>query len=143
MGRRRKKHSGHYCWSCDRYRANERFNGRGHGRHLCRDCQKLGAAELTYRQHVRNIERCLTDEGTVRRKCRRMVERFLEHEDLRLRAWAQELLTKRIPIDFDEPEYDDYDEIEPSYLFSEDTIAPPTSRADREEIDALLEDPFV
>ena len=115
MGRRKgKKHRhGHYCWSCDRYRPNERFSGRGHARHLCRECSKLGAEELTYRQHVRNIERCLTWEGTVRRTCRKVVERFLGHQDLRLRAWAEELLNG-LPLD----DADDvYEEIEPGELF--------------------------
>lgn len=95
MGRRKRNthHRGHYCWSCDCYCANERFSGRGHARHVCRDCAKLGAEELSYRQHLRNIERCLTDDGIVRRKHRKFVEQFLGHEDLRLKAWADERLT--------------------------------------------------
>lgn len=107
MGRRKKKRQGHYCWSCDRYKPNERFSGRGHARHLCRECAKLGAAELSYRQHVRNIERCLNYDGTVRRKHRNFIQQFLGHGDLRLRAWADQLLTG-IGLD------DDPDEAQPA-----------------------------
>ncbi|HET6879152.1 MAG TPA: hypothetical protein VFI31_03290 [Pirellulales bacterium] len=121
MGRRKRKkhHQGHYCWSCQRHRANERFNGRGHARHLCRDCQKLPASELTYRQHVRNIERCLTEEGFVRRKARKVVEQFLGHDDLRLRAWAEELLERRYFDDEESEYFEEVDEIEPSSFFCE------------------------
>ncbi|HWB12907.1 MAG TPA: hypothetical protein VG826_27025 [Pirellulales bacterium] len=116
MGRhKRNTRRGHYCWSCDGYRANERFSGRGHARHICRDCQKLGREELTYRQQVRNIERCLTYEGTVRRKRRRFVEQFLGHDDLRLRAWADELLTG-VLLDAG---HDVYEEAEPADLWQE------------------------
>ncbi|HQU42561.1 MAG TPA: hypothetical protein PK867_07095 [Pirellulales bacterium] len=117
MSRRKRKthYRGHYCWSCDRYRANERFSGRGHARHLCRECAKLGPEELSYRQHVRNIERCLTYEGLVRRKRRSFVEQFLGHDDLRLRAWAEELLTG-VPLDAED---DDCEPIEPSDLLAD------------------------
>lgn len=35
-----KKRRGHYCKECDRYRANEKFNGKGHRQHICKDCQR-------------------------------------------------------------------------------------------------------
>ena len=92
----RKKHQrkrpGHYCWACDRLRPNEKFSGRGHARHLCRDCAKLGAEELAYRQVLSNLERCVTWEGIIPRKRRKSFERFLEHENPRIRAHAEEFL---------------------------------------------------
>ena len=87
---------GHYCWSCGRQRPNEKFSGRNHSRHLCRDCSKLGREELAYRQALRNLDRCLTDEGMIRRKCRKQFEQFLEHENLRVRAVAEELLANEL-----------------------------------------------
>jgi len=89
--RKRKKPSGHYCWVCGRQRPNERFSRKGHRKHVCRDCSKLGAEELAYRQNVRNLERCVTWEGFIRRKERAAFERFLQHEDPRVRAKAEEL----------------------------------------------------
>ncbi len=42
-----KKRHGHYCWKCGRYRANEKFSGKGHAKHICKECQK------EVRQHAR------------------------------------------------------------------------------------------
>ena len=36
-----KRLRGHYCWVCGRIRANERFSGRGHRDHVCKDCAVL------------------------------------------------------------------------------------------------------
>jgi hypothetical protein len=33
--------TGHYCRICGRSRANERFSGRGHRIHICKECQRL------------------------------------------------------------------------------------------------------
>lgn len=90
MGKR-KKLPGHYCWACGRRRANERFSGEGHRQHVCRDCAKLGAEELAYRQHVLALERCVAWDGFIRRKERAAFERFLLHVDPRVRAMAEQL----------------------------------------------------
>jgi ribosome-binding protein aMBF1 (putative translation factor) len=39
----------HYCRICGRYRANEKFSGKGHATHVCKDCMKLPKVE---RQHI-------------------------------------------------------------------------------------------
>jgi ribosome-binding protein aMBF1 (putative translation factor) len=36
----KKKPAGHYCRICGRRRANEKFGGRGHALHICKDCQR-------------------------------------------------------------------------------------------------------
>jgi hypothetical protein len=36
---------GHYCRICGRIRANEKFSGRGHRDHICKDCQRLPLEE--------------------------------------------------------------------------------------------------
>ena len=94
MSRRKKRKRrlpGHYCWACDRRRPNEKFSGRGHTRHLCRDCSKLGAEELAYRQALRNLERSATWEGIIPRKRRKSFERFLHHDDARIRALSENM----------------------------------------------------
>lgn len=40
MARGKKKVPGHYCRVCGRRRANEKFSGRGHARHSCKDCER-------------------------------------------------------------------------------------------------------
>lgn len=36
----KKKQQGHYCRVCGRYRANEKFTGKGHQQHICKDCNR-------------------------------------------------------------------------------------------------------
>ncbi len=40
MGMAEKKHQGHFCRVCQRYRANEKFGGHRHAQHICKDCQR-------------------------------------------------------------------------------------------------------
>ena len=86
--KRRKKLPGHFCWCCGRRRANERFSGRGHRQHVCKDCMKLGKQELAYRQKVRNIDRLLNWDGIIRRKNRAVFERYLSHADAGVLEYA-------------------------------------------------------
>ena len=87
----RKRRRGHYCWSCDRMRANEKFSGRGHARHLCKDCARLGKEELAYRQAIRTLERLVTWEGFIPRTKRQRFRKYLEHEDDRVRDYARRI----------------------------------------------------
>lgn len=52
----------------------------------------LGEDELAYRQSVRDMERCLTVDGQVPRRQRAVFERFLHHEDPRVRSAAEEVV---------------------------------------------------
>ena len=88
MAKKRPKYRGCFCWCCGQIRPNERLSGRGHARHLCRDCAKLDQAELEYRQHIRDIERTLDWDGRIRRRQRKVFERFLNHPNHRVRAFA-------------------------------------------------------
>ena len=110
----RKRRSGHYCWACGRMRANEKFSGRGHARHLCKDCTRLGKEELACRQAIRNLERLVTWEGIVPRKKRQQFRKYLEHENERVRAYALKIevadavarAETRLAYDLDELSYE-------------------------------------
>lgn len=41
MAKKKKKQQGHYCRICGEYKANEKFSGKGHARHICKKCQSL------------------------------------------------------------------------------------------------------
>jgi hypothetical protein len=66
-------------------RPNEQFSRSVHARHLCKDCSRLGASELRFRQELRNLERLVTSKGIIGRKKRKTFNRFLEHHDPRIR----------------------------------------------------------
>lgn len=115
-GKKPKKRRGHYCWCCGQFRPNEQFSGKGHARHLCRKCARLGGEELEYRQALRDMERCIDYNGTILRKRRRQYETFLHHENPRIRAAAQEIVAQRRQ-DWEEwrlveREYENYDVVE-------------------------------
>ena len=52
---------------------------------------RLGKEELAYRQEVHNLERMLTWEGTIRRRCRQQFRSYLKHKNERVRAYALEI----------------------------------------------------
>lgn len=39
-----KKH-GHYCKVCGEHKANEKFSGKGHAAHICKQCAALSVEE--------------------------------------------------------------------------------------------------
>ncbi len=49
------KKGGHYCRGCGRYRANEKFSGKGHKLHICKDCKGKGRTGVEEEQffHVK------------------------------------------------------------------------------------------
>lgn len=40
-----RKNKGNYCKVCGKYKANEKFSGKGHKNHICKKCMSLTAAE--------------------------------------------------------------------------------------------------
>ncbi len=76
-------------------RPNERFSGRNHPRHLCRDCARLPAEELEYRQGERDIERLLHDGLYVPRRRRAQFNRFPDHPNPRVRDLARRILAEQ------------------------------------------------
>jgi len=52
---KQKKPHGHFCYVCGEHKANEKFSGRGHANHICRQCQALPAATRNEMVAVRKI----------------------------------------------------------------------------------------
>lgn len=110
MSKRRRQ--GHFCWCCGRTRPNERFSGAGHARHVCKECQRLGADELAYRQAVLDIDRMIAWEtGRVKRKQRANFGRYLRDPNERIRQYAE-----RVAARDSQPYAEAAEEDEPSWL---------------------------
>lgn len=59
------KKQGHYCKICGKYKANEKFSGKGHANHICKICASLPAekkAELETLNRIHNLPLRLSDE---------------------------------------------------------------------------------
>jgi len=52
----KKRYRGHYCWVCRRIRPNEKFSGKGHAKHICRECELKMRAKA---REKRRLERTL------------------------------------------------------------------------------------
>lgn len=53
---------GHYCRICGRERANEKFSGKGHATHVCKDCAREQKAEARRKKAARKLVDPQTDE---------------------------------------------------------------------------------
>lgn len=50
---------GHYCRICGRTRSNEKFSGKGHKNHVCKDCSGKSSKKLqesTLNEDVQTVE---------------------------------------------------------------------------------------
>lgn len=54
MAKQKKKRWGHWCWFCQRVQPNERFGGKGHAHHICRECTRARrAGALPVKEKIR------------------------------------------------------------------------------------------
>ena len=81
----------HYCWTCGRSRANERFSGRGHRDHVCRECQKLPAAEQDRRRALIQMAGML-DQSRISEKNVRHLRSLASSPAADVAEWAAVLL---------------------------------------------------
>jgi hypothetical protein len=61
---------------------------------VCRDCHRLGPAELAYRQAVTNIDRALRYGQFIPRRQRKIIEQYLGHADERVRAYVADVIAR-------------------------------------------------
>jgi mannose-6-phosphate isomerase-like protein (cupin superfamily) len=59
--KKKRKQPGHYCWRCGRRRANEKFSGKGHAKHICKDCVAEQRAELKRKRQIAEARRVATN----------------------------------------------------------------------------------
>lgn len=81
----------HFCWMCGRSRANERFSGRGHRDHVCRECQKLPATEKDRRRALIDMERML-EQSRISEKNVRYLRSLTSSPVPEVAEWAAVLL---------------------------------------------------
>jgi hypothetical protein len=62
----------HYCRHCERYLANERFTGRGHHQHLCKECSRRPKGEIQKADQLREIASFLKQSHISSKNCERL-----------------------------------------------------------------------
>jgi len=63
----------HYCRHCERYLANERFTGRGHHQHLCKECSRRPKGEIKKADQLREIAGFLRQSHISSKNCERLI----------------------------------------------------------------------
>jgi len=51
----KKKKQGHYCKICGEIKANEKFSGKGHAHHICKECDALPQEKKNEMQYINRI----------------------------------------------------------------------------------------
>lgn len=54
---KKRKHRGHYCKICGDYKPNEKFSGKGHAKHICKECASLPQEKKNKLQYINHIDR--------------------------------------------------------------------------------------
>ena len=54
MSKKQRQH-GYYCWACDQYLANEKFSGKGHKNHICKQCAKHPKEKLSDIKKIKEL----------------------------------------------------------------------------------------
>lgn len=92
MTKKRKNHQGHYCRICGEYKANENFSGKGHARHICKQCQSLPEDVKADMVRCNEVERAAF-KYPMSRQDWELLERYaLKYKDKESGRFAQELL---------------------------------------------------
>lgn len=76
---------------CGRHRANERFSGKGHARHLCKDCSRKPKAERERIRTLLNLGR-LWEQGNISAQNIAWLESLADLPDEAIRARSNLLL---------------------------------------------------
>ncbi|MEW6489215.1 MAG: hypothetical protein AB1578_15005 [Thermodesulfobacteriota bacterium] len=77
----------HYCHVCGQDRPNEKFSGKGHRRHVCKDCARLPKAERERRQLLDDLWGYWF-QSNLSEKNRKHLGALREHPDAEIRAMA-------------------------------------------------------
>ena len=85
--KKKRKQPGHYCRCCGRRRANEKFSGTGHSKHICKSCENEKRTELKRKREIAAAKRVatnlfeVTEDETILRTSHVRIERIVLDND--------------------------------------------------------------
>lgn len=89
---KKKKQQGHYCRICGEYKANKQFSGKGHARHICKECQSLPEDVKADMVRCNEVERAAFKYPMTRQNWE-LLERYAsKYKDKESGRFAQDML---------------------------------------------------
>ena len=115
----------HYCKICGRSRPNEKFSGKGHAQHICKECAKLPQSK---RNEMETINRLMDLPFRLSKANRMWLEKMRKDEREEVRSAAEWAWQSRFaPADVSGEEDEDL----PSFSsVKEDEYLPPVAEDD-------------
>ncbi len=89
---KKKKQQGHYCRICGEYKANEKFSGKGHARHICKKCQSLPEEVKTDMIRCNEVERAAFKYPMTRHDWELLEKYASKYKDKESGRFAQDML---------------------------------------------------
>lgn len=107
----KKKQQGHYCRVCGEYKANEKFSGNGHARHICKKCQSLPKDVQADMIRCNEVERVTFKFPMIRQDWELLEKYAKKYKDKESGQLAQDMLDMKRGC----PDVDDDDECIENY----------------------------
>lgn len=82
---------GHWCRICGRTRANEKFSGRGHRDHVCKDCQRMPREKHDRIERLEELWNLL-DQSRISEKNIGRLKTLIAHPDSEVQRLAKLIL---------------------------------------------------
>lgn len=140
MAKKKKRHNGHYCKICGCHKSNESFTGKGHARHICKECQSLPKDEQADMMRCNEVERAAF-RFPMRRQDWELLEKYAKkYKDRKSGQFAQEMLDMKRGNYAPEADDEEADELSGNIYEIEETPFSDLDEDNRIAVEELLED---
>lgn len=140
MAKKKRRHNGHYCKICGCYKSNESFTGKGHARHICKQCQSLPKDEQADMMRCNEVERAAF-RFPMRRQDWELLEKYAKKYKARESGqFAQDMLDMKRGVCVPEDDDEETDEWDDDILQVAETPFSELEEDTRTAIEELLED---
>lgn len=117
----KKKRQGHYCRICGEYKANEKFSGKGHARHICKECQPLPEDVKADMVRCNEVERAAFKYPMSRQDWELLEKYASKYKDRESGRFAQDMLDMKRGNHTPDEDMDEDDDLT-ECIYEEETI---------------------
>ena len=89
--KKKKRYRGHYCYVCGEIKANEKFSGKGHAKHICKKCWKLPPEEKHREATKTKLDHLLKYGPSLSKQNKDLLNKALRSSDPEIREYAEDI----------------------------------------------------